>query len=391
MVERLLLLTLGLLLLSGCDSEPRVFSELLVTNEHFIYPDVYPPQTAMEFRESVDLTASMVTFPYVLTAALRDPDVAGSKSVREAEFPTDWVREQLQVTTTSFSNSAFIRIAISNDVPAKEAATIVDAVTEAFQREVVDVDRQRKLNRLEELQATIRTEQSELSRLAQELRRRDKEVSAANKEQADLKFEMLNGIALELRKHLAKIEWEILSGEVVLDQLEADAQATGENRLETEGDQDESTEANDAYDYIVTVKATLARKKQLRARIKEELKARQIEVRDLGNLWVDRELQAEQVATHKARVEQLVSLAHKHEVELRHEEGHPPIKVIRTATAQGSGPDFTPYSARRREEASVAQRAALGNVAIGLASGVCISVLVGIALARRRKYGVNKT
>ena len=71
----------------------------------------------------------------------------------------------------------------------------------------------------EELRAQIRVEEIELTQLQQELRRRDKEVSAAKKEQSDLKSQMLNGVALELRERLGQIEWEILSGEVELEQL----------------------------------------------------------------------------------------------------------------------------------------------------------------------------
>ena len=115
-----------------------MFSELLVVNRpHFIYDDAYPRKSATEFKDSVKSIVRLVKYPFVLIAALRNEEVASLQTIRDQEHPDDWLAEQLHVAiVSSTSAAAFIQIAISNDVPSPDAATIVNAVVDAFRREV---------------------------------------------------------------------------------------------------------------------------------------------------------------------------------------------------------------------------------------------------------------
>ncbi len=354
-----------------------MFSELLVVNRpHFIYDDAYPRKSATEFKDSVKSIVRLVKYPFVLIAALRNEEVASLQTIRDQEHPDDWLAEQLHVAiVSSTSAAAFIQIAISNDVPSPDAATIVNAVVDAFRREVIDVMRERRLNQHEELSSHIRTEEAEFTRLQQELRRRDKEITAAEKEHAAAESMMQVGFAGELKKQLGQLEWKILVGEVELERLR-------------NSDQDNSVETPDADSLLVTAEASLAGNIALRDRVGKELEARQPEQRDLGSLWVDREAQAEKVAAGKARVAHLVDLEHKREVELQYEESHPPIQVMRKATAAGAGgnsPSDPPWIEPGVGDAVIAAPvvAALGS-AFGIVIGATAAVVAGRLRRRRR-------
>jgi capsular exopolysaccharide synthesis family protein len=323
-----------------------------------------------------------------------------------------------------------------------------------------------------------------LDRQQQELRRRDKEVAVANKEMANERFATLSGFALELRKNLGQIEWEILSAEVDLQRLRAVAeaekemetaeaekmaqaeseQADGEAarqaareaellkvpeipeeiieaqlladpaykesfnsleyhkrqlalktkrfgeghreireseneivRLNTEReqyreqqipeirndleerlrsqrieaaarqeDQQQQTAEQRAtgMDLVAYAEAGLAKKITLKERVQKELEARELEVRDLGSLWVDRELQAEKVQGLKGRVLKLDGVRYAREVELEYEERHPPIRIRQEAQV--------PKSPDQGKRIKMATAAGLGG--FGLVAG-CILLL----------------
>ncbi len=112
----------------------------------------------------------LVKSVYVLSAALRHPEVGRLSMVREQEHPVDWLQEELKVDSPA---TEFIRISLEGDRP-EELAAIVNATSEAYQEEVVSAEDKRKQNRLNELRKVE-------SRIEDDLREKRKEMQVLAK------------------------------------------------------------------------------------------------------------------------------------------------------------------------------------------------------------------
>ncbi len=144
---------------------------------------------------------------YVLSAALRDPEIAQLSMVRERERPIEWLQEKLEVESPA---TEFVQISLEGDRP-KELAAIVNAVTQAYQEEVVSDEDKRDQNRLQELRAVetrleedLREKRKALQLLAQKLSTTDSETLSARQQMATEYFG-------QLRREHAQIRFELMS------------------------------------------------------------------------------------------------------------------------------------------------------------------------------------
>jgi capsular exopolysaccharide synthesis family protein len=96
---------------------------------------------------------------YVLTAALRQPKVAELDVVREQVDPVKWLQDEIRVDFPG--NSEIMQISLTGSEPGP-LATLVNAVVDAFQNEVVDDETRRQDGRLGELDDLYRKKQSEV-------------------------------------------------------------------------------------------------------------------------------------------------------------------------------------------------------------------------------------
>ena len=99
---------------------------------------------------------------YVLSAALRQPEVAQLSMVREQKHAVDWLQEELKVDSPA---TEFIRISLEGDRP-EELAAIVNATSQAYKEEVVTAEEKRKQDRLNELRKVESRIEDDLKREA---------------------------------------------------------------------------------------------------------------------------------------------------------------------------------------------------------------------------------
>jgi capsular exopolysaccharide synthesis family protein len=110
---------------------------------------------------------------FVLTAAVRNPDIAGLPMLRRERDPIAWLAENLSVAIAG--RSEIMTVQLSGDDP-RQIATIVNACVQAYLNEVVDVERNQRRQRLNELdrvytdsESAIRRKRNELKQLAEQL------------------------------------------------------------------------------------------------------------------------------------------------------------------------------------------------------------------------------
>jgi hypothetical protein len=151
---------------------------------------------------------TLVKSRLVLAAALRNEKVRGLGVIKRQAAPGAWLENSLRV---DFPNDgSILRIGMSGDNP-EELVTLVDAVVDAYLKEVVHPERNQKLVRLDELEKIcgqaeekIRTQREKLTRLAESLKTIDPErLTQRQKVLLDAYSQgqqQVDGIMLELRR-----------------------------------------------------------------------------------------------------------------------------------------------------------------------------------------------
>ena len=105
--------------------------------------------------------ATMLKSHLVISAAIRDPEIAAMPMLREQIDPVKFLEEELKLEFQD--SSEIIRVSLSGEDP-QHIAKIVNALVGAFKREVIDEEIQRKNARLVALQRLIAQEKQEVER-----------------------------------------------------------------------------------------------------------------------------------------------------------------------------------------------------------------------------------
>ena len=175
----------------------------------------------------------LVISPFVLAAALRNPEVGNLSSVTAESYPIQWLEKEVKVTNPA---SEFIRIALSGD-HAEELHKLVSAISTAYMEEVVNSDlakRNEKKSQLEtifrEMEDRMQKKKAAVKRLAEALNTGDSEAltlkqqlaveyyGQLRKEHTQVRFDLMRlRIQMEARKSSAVNETQIEIPDAVVD------------------------------------------------------------------------------------------------------------------------------------------------------------------------------
>jgi capsular exopolysaccharide synthesis family protein len=114
--------------------------------------------------------AAMIKSHFVLTAALRDPSVAALPMLREQADPVRFLEEELHVEYQD--GSEILKIMLSGD-DSRAITQIVNAIHEAYFREVVDAEMTGKKARLRQLEDLINRSQDDVKRRYGQIKQAD--------------------------------------------------------------------------------------------------------------------------------------------------------------------------------------------------------------------------
>ena len=121
---------------------------------------------------------------FVLVAALRQPEVARLPSIQEQLDPVQWVAQNLNVRFPG--NSEFMNVSFSSP-RAEETAVLVNAIVDAYMREVVDTEQRERRERLSELDQLYAEKESELRKLENDLKALSQQLETGDSQALSLK------------------------------------------------------------------------------------------------------------------------------------------------------------------------------------------------------------
>ncbi len=144
---------------------------------------------------------------FVLIAALRQPEVARLPSIQEQLDPVQWVAENLSVRFPG--NSEFMNVSFSSTRP-EETAVLVNAIVDAYMREVVDTEQRERRERLSELDQLYAEKESELRKLENDLKTLSQQLETGDSQALSLKQQITLQQFSTYRSELINVQLRIM-------------------------------------------------------------------------------------------------------------------------------------------------------------------------------------
>ncbi len=169
------------------------------------------PEASSNFQNYQQTQIALIKSKMVLNAALREPKVANLPIVRSANDPVSWLEGGLKVDPSG--SLEIVRVSLTEN-NAADLKIIVDAVVKAYLTEVVDKQKKRRRDRLEELKRLCNIYEDELKR-AQDRRRASEQAMGPNNEAPLTDRLLLQQHAAvwkdlgEVRSTLRSLRWEL--------------------------------------------------------------------------------------------------------------------------------------------------------------------------------------
>jgi polysaccharide biosynthesis transport protein len=159
-------------------------------------------QERSDFNIYLKSQGAMIKSNFVLTAALRDPNIAALPMLREQSDPVRYLEEELKIESPE--GSEILKVSLSGDDP-KAIAQIVNATMDAFFRDVVEEEVTRKKTRLKQLEDSITRMQADVSRRNDQIKKED-----GGKPESEAMSGLTTTVAvnqlIRMKEMLAKIE-----------------------------------------------------------------------------------------------------------------------------------------------------------------------------------------
>jgi capsular exopolysaccharide synthesis family protein len=196
----------------GLAAKYTAFAQLKVAavTPYFVFPNGNNPEVRNDFNTYLRTQAAALKNRYVLNAALKRDDVRQLSIVRQQAEPITWLEDELKVEVQD--GSEIVNVKMTGTEPA-ELVTLVNAVTQAYLTEVVNVDRKGRSDRLAELD-DIYTKSREKLRIKREtLKKRAEEVGSSDMSTLNQKQLSLLSTFGELKRQHAQVRFELMRAE----------------------------------------------------------------------------------------------------------------------------------------------------------------------------------
>jgi succinoglycan biosynthesis transport protein ExoP len=171
-----------------------------------------------EFATYLRTQAAAIKNRYVLNATLKREDVRQLAVVRRQAEPITWLEEEVKVDVQEGSEIVVVKMTGTEPT---ELVTLLNAVTQSYLTEVINVDRKQRGDRLAELD-NIYTKAREKLRVKREtLKKRADEVGGSDMSVLNHKQQMFIGQYGELKKQHAQVRFELMRAEGKLSSYKA--------------------------------------------------------------------------------------------------------------------------------------------------------------------------
>ncbi|HEX5446228.1 MAG TPA: AAA family ATPase [Pirellulales bacterium] len=187
-----------------------------------------PSTAATEFEIYKRTQKELIMGRYVLNAALRTPDAGKIPVVRDHLDPVAWLAKQLRVDFPG--NAEIMTISMSGESP-ETVATLVNAVVGAYQQEVVLVEKNQRMEKLNTLERVAREAEEKSRRARADLRRLADTLGTGDSQALTLKQQIALQRYATMLGEQTRVQIELMQAEIALASAKARQDAEGGPRV----------------------------------------------------------------------------------------------------------------------------------------------------------------
>jgi polysaccharide biosynthesis transport protein len=177
------------------------------TEQRVLFNTVGPDTTFDIYKRTQQ---SSMKNPLVLMTALRDPAISGLSIVCEQTDDIWWLQRELEVDFPDDAELMRVRLKAKNK---RDVAKVVNAVVDAYVKEIVDVEKAKKDARRQTLVGALGESERELEQKQEELRRLARTFGSADSETLALKQQNMLRELFEYRKEVASVDLQLMLDE----------------------------------------------------------------------------------------------------------------------------------------------------------------------------------
>ncbi|NLY01572.1 MAG: AAA family ATPase [Rhodopirellula sp.] len=178
----------------------------VATSEQQLVFDTAERASAETFMIYKSTQQQLIRSDFVLLAALRNREVAALPVVQAQSDPVAWLANQLEVEFPG--DAEVMQIELTGDDP-EAAAALVTAVVDAYMNEVVNVERDDRRSRLDELDRIYADKEVEMRNKRIDLKHLAEQLGSGDTEALSVKQQITLQQFAELRRETTRLELEL--------------------------------------------------------------------------------------------------------------------------------------------------------------------------------------
>lgn len=169
-----------------------------------------PGQTTREYEVYRRTQVALLSSPFVINGALRDPAIANLPVIKEQTDPVEWLEAQIKPIYKA--KSEILKVTCP-EIPRDQAAQIINAIVYSYQTEVMQGERNDKFARLEMLDSTQSEHMKTIRELNDEIHQLQVELGVAPTASNELKETLKQAEVKAIHARIVSLEDKLLNAQ----------------------------------------------------------------------------------------------------------------------------------------------------------------------------------
>ena len=169
-----------------------------------------PGQTTREYEVYRRTQVALLSSPFVINGALRDPAIANLPVIKEQTDPVEWLEAQIKPIYKA--KSEILKVTCP-EIPRDQAAQIINAIVYSYQTEVMQGERNDKFARLEMLDSTQSEHMKTIRELNDEIHQLQVELGVASTASNELKETLKQAEVKAIHARIVSLEDKLLNAQ----------------------------------------------------------------------------------------------------------------------------------------------------------------------------------
>jgi len=195
-------------LMIPCHYTSDALLRIAAREPRLVFQTAEGPSDFLTYRKT---QIALIKSRFVLNAALRKPGIAELDTVREQQYPLQWLGKVIEVG--SGESPEILRIALTGDRP-EELAAIVNAVKDAYLDEVVLAERKERLSRLNDLERIFEQTENKVRQKEERVSGLAKELGSGDSKALTIKQQMALEYFADLQREHSRVRFELMRAQV---------------------------------------------------------------------------------------------------------------------------------------------------------------------------------